>query len=137
MGSSTGVSIFTSCFSIALVGTTILGYVCSRVIGSVYIHKEDPSKVCSFCTFNCLLQKIFVYFQVRIATVGFLGRRKDTIFDIQDIKLLSETSENPNRPIWRIHFHNDKLSNLLISTKFGGIQDPETFRLVFGKIIVE
>ena len=97
--------------SIALLAT---GEFMRRVIGVIYIDKTDLSKV-------------------RIAHISFWGKRKDIIVDIEDIKFLSDTTqkETANHNVfWKVQFYDPKLSTMFISTKYGGIEDPDSFRYV-------
>ena len=86
-----------------------------RVIGIIYIDKTDLRNV-------------------RIAHISFWGKRKDIIVDIEDIKFLSDTTqkETANHNVfWKVQFYNPKLSTMFISTKYGGIEDPDSFRYVY------
>ena len=46
---------------------------------------------------------------------------------------MSDTSEDINDVYWKIQFFDDKQKSLLISTKFGGVEDPEAFKYIFGE----
>lgn len=87
-----------------------------RVIGIIYIDKTDLKTV-------------------RFSHISFWGKRKELLINIDDIKFLSDTSqkETANHNVfWKVQFYDPKLSTMFISTKYGGITDPDKFRLIFG-----
>jgi len=87
-----------------------------RVIGIIYIDKTDLKTV-------------------RFSHISFWGKRKELLINIDDIKFLSDTSqkETANHNVfWKVQFYDPKLSTMFISTKYGGIADPDKFRLIFG-----
>jgi len=94
----------------------ISGEFLRRVIGIIYIDKTD-------------------FKTVKISHMNFWGKRKDILVDIDDIKYFSDTRNtgNPSQNVyWKVQFYDPKLSTMFISTRYGGIEDPETFRLIFG-----
>ena len=48
------------------------------------------------------------------------------------MKFVSETSENIEDAVWKIHFDDPKQKHLFISTRSGGVMDLEGFKHVFG-----
>lgn len=91
----------------------LTGLFASRIIGRLYLHQDGE--------------------QVRFATCNFWGRRRDFFVKVDDIKLVSDTSANTSNAFWSVHFHNNVQSRLLISTKHGGIQDAQSFKMLLGK----
>jgi len=54
---------------------------------------------------------------------------------LDDIVPLSETTENPRAPLWGLNFFGEGGSVptlMYMCTKFGGIQHPEYFKVIFG-----
>ena len=83
-----------------------------RVIGIIYIDKTDLKTV-------------------KFAHISFWGKRKELLVNIDDIKFFSDTSqkETANHNVfWKVQFYDPKLSTMFISTKYGGIADPDKFR---------
>lgn len=99
--------------SVTLQSCIITGLFASRIIGRIYIHENGE--------------------EVRIATCNFWGKRKDIQVKIEDIKLASDTSADTRNTFWSVHFHDNVQNRLLISTKYGGIQDPQSFKMLLGK----
>lgn len=92
-----------------------------RVIGIIYIDKTSLKTV-------------------KIGHIGFWGKRKDFLIDIDDIKFFSDTIQGgtpAKNAYWKVHFYDPKLSTMFISTRYGGIKDPEKFRLIFGGMAME
>ena len=83
-----------------------------RVIGIIYIDKTDLKTV-------------------KFAHISFWGKRKEILVNIDDIKFFSDTSqkETANHNVfWKVQFYDPKLSTMFISTRYGGITDPDKFR---------
>ena len=91
-----------------------IGEMMRRVIGIVYLDQTRT--------------------KVRFAHITFWGKRNDIEVDIEDIKFASETNQNFENVYWLVKFQDQKKSSLLISTRFGGIEDPEKFKLIFGDV---
>ena len=75
------------------------------------------------------------HFQVKVAHTTFWGKRQDSIIDIDDIKLLSDTAQNESagNNFWKMEFYDEKRKPLFISTKYGKIHNMDKFQHVFGQ----
>ena len=83
-----------------------------RVIGIIYIDETDLKTV-------------------KISHIGFWGKRKDILVNIEGIKFFSDTPQTgtPSKNVfWKVGFYDSKLSTMFISTRNGGIEDPEKFK---------
>ena len=56
----------------------------------------------------------------------------EDVFNLDKVKFVSETSENIEDAVWKIHFDDPKQKYLFISTRSGGVMDMEGFKHVFG-----
>lgn len=106
------------------IGTLVLlGEFFRRCVGIVYINSTNS--------------------KVKLAHVTFWGKRNDITVPLRDIIPLSETSERVGMLFWKISFYPDSLasniskrSELIISTRYGGVKDREAFTRIFGEEIL-
>lgn len=103
-----------SLISVSCTGLMVIGEFMRRVVGIVYIDKNQT--------------------KVRFAHITFWGKRSDIEVNIDDIKFASETNQNFQNIYWLVKFQDPKQSSLIISTRFGGIEDPDKFKLIFGDV---
>lgn len=94
----------------------LIGESARRTVGIVYLNENKD--------------------KVKIARLSFWGRRTDQIFPIDQINLLSDSDEDPQDVFWKIKFDDPKQRSLFISTKYGGVEDPEAFKFIFGDQIM-
>ena len=107
-----GYPTFLGLLGVSSLALLISGEWMRRVIGIIYIDKTDLKTV-------------------RFSHISFWGKRKELLINIDDIKFLSDTSqkETANHNVfWKVQFYDPKLSTMFISTKYGGITDPDKFR---------
>jgi hypothetical protein len=95
--------------SISLLG---IGEFMRKVIGIVYLDENQEN--------------------VRFARVTFWGKRADQVVPIDEVKLVSDTSEDVDSVFWKVEFYDDKAVDFYITTRFGGIEDMDKFKLIFG-----
>ena len=89
----------------------------------------------SFLKFHEIFYEYFyIYLQVRFAHITFAGNRADFEVDVNDIYFASETNQKFDNIYWTIKFISPVQRSLHISTKYGGIEDPEKFKLIFGDV---
>lgn len=112
---SAGVAI--SVFSLAVL--YLFGNVFRHLIGTVYVSKQDSSKIC-------------------ISHLTFFGNRNDIVRNIDDIVPLSDVNMNMNDIFLRVCPDQESIrairKSLFLSTKYGGILDRKQFVNVFGPI---
>ena len=111
--SATSVALMTL-ISFSCTSLMVIGEFMRRVVGIVYIDKNQTN--------------------VRFAHITFWGKRRDIEVNIEDIKFASETNQNFENVYWLVKFQDPKKSSLIISTRFGGIEDPDKFKLIFGDV---
>ena len=107
-----GYPTFLGLLGVSSLALLISGEWMRRVIGIIYIDKTDLKTV-------------------RFSHISFWGKRKELLVNIDDIKFLSDTSqkETANHNVfWKVQFYDPKLSTMFISTKYGGITNPDKFR---------
>lgn len=115
------ISTISGLLSFTTIGLLISGEWMRRVIGIIYIDETDLKTV-------------------KISHIGFWGKRKDILVNIEDIKFFSDTPQTgtPSKNVfWKVGFYDSKLSTMFISTRYGGIEDPEKFKLIFGGTVLE
>lgn len=93
-------------------GLLAFGEVFRRFIGVIYLHQDGKT--------------------VRVAHISFWGKRKDFLVKVEDFKLVSETNADINDAVWKVEFYDKSIGNMLISTRFGGVQDRDRFQKIFG-----
>ena len=73
--------------------------------------------------------------RVRVAHINFWGKRQDFIVNLDDIKFITDTGTRKDDIYWAMQFHKEAgtRSPMRISTRYGGIEDPRLFRLIFGQ----
>ena len=79
------------------------------------------------------MDQVLFFIAHNLSHMSFWGKRKDILVDIDDIKYFSDTRNtgNPSQNVfWKVQFYDPKLSTMFISTRYGGIEDPETFRYI-------
>lgn len=111
-----GVSSFIGIAGFSTFALLISGEWMRRVIGIIYIDQTD-------------------FKTVKLAHISFWGKRRELLVNTEDIKYFSDTNqkETANHNVfWKVQFYDPKLSTMFISTKYGGITDPDKFRLIFG-----
>jgi len=111
-----GYPTFVGLLGVSSLALLISGEWMRRVIGIIYIDKTDLKTV-------------------KFAHISFWGKRKELLINIDDIKFFSDTSQKETanyNVFWKVQFYDTKLSTMFISTKYGGITDPDKFRLIFG-----
>ena len=107
-----GYPLFVGLLGVSSLALLISGEWMRRVIGIIYIDKTDLKTV-------------------KFSHISFWGKRKELLVNIDDIKFFSDTSQKETanyNVFWKVQFYDPKLSTMFISTKYGGITDPEKFR---------
>jgi len=92
-----------------------MGNFFSRLIGFVYISKDDPEAV-------------------RIAHMTFWGNRKDEYYKKTDFVPFSDLPDNVSDIYIHVKVYDQPKSTMYISLKYGYVLDKEQFEEVFGGI---
>lgn len=71
---------------------------------------------------------------IRISHLSFFGKRKEVFLPLKDLVPLSELDDNVSDVYIKIKRYSTENFNLLLSLKFGGIEDKQYFTTVFGSI---
>jgi hypothetical protein len=107
-----------------------MGTMSSRVIGIIYVHKDDPEKL-------------------RLARLGFFGSRIDEVMEAKSFSPITDLTDNPGDAYVDLQLLNPPKREMTVldeafpflsqhkyylSLKYGRIIEPKTFMDTFGDI---
>ncbi|CAL8094525.1 unnamed protein product [Orchesella dallaii] len=101
--------------SFACVMLYVMGTICSRLIGAMYVSKTDSSLI-------------------RIGHMNFWGKREDQIFNRNEIVPFSEIPDNVSDIYVNVKFYSDPDNKLHLSVRYGTIYNKVKFEEIFGKV---
>ncbi|KAK2726580.1 hypothetical protein QYM36_007432 [Artemia franciscana] len=98
---------------IALGMLGVMGELCRKLIGFMYIDKSGEN--------------------LRVAHLTFFGNRRDIIIPVNDVVLVEELPDELTDIYIRMRTYSNKY-NFLFTLRFGEVLDVESFKKVFGKV---
>ncbi|XP_003743789.1 transmembrane protein 186 [Galendromus occidentalis] len=96
-----------------LVMTVFVGQMAQKAVGVLYLNESRE--------------------KLRVASLTFLGRRVDTMYDVQDIMHVADTGLKTQFPLVALVRYSDPKEKMLVYTG-NGILDRELFEHVFGEV---
>jgi len=96
----------------------VMGTFSSRIIGALYVHKENPNRL-------------------NMARLTFFGSRQDTELHTDSFIHLADLNENPADIYVKLQTVDNletELGPLYLSIRYGEIQDKKAFERVFGSL---
>lgn len=91
----------------------VIGRFCSRLIGVLYVSKNDSNLV-------------------RVAHLNFWGKREDQIVSKTDFIPFSELPDNVSDIYVNIGFYSDPSEKLHMCVRYGTVYEKDEFEEIFG-----
>lgn len=91
----------------------IMGKFCSRLIGIIYVSKEDDNLL-------------------RIAHLNFWGKREDQYFSKTDVTPFSELQDDVSDVYVNLRFYSDPDATLSLCVRHGTVYNKNAFEEIFG-----